>query len=146
MVRVSRRQAQTSGKPTPQVVCYSNPQRGLAAFRIDSYLRIWASCRPPPTPQSRQRSRSPTGLSDGAPCSPSRCDPVARTGRSAAAAAAAAPWLRPGGDGASPLPAIGPRPAGPGRDRRLRLARLSWARGVEGELRIKAAASTQPRI
>lgn len=68
---------------------------GMGAVGSDWYLRIWASCRPPP-PRGRRQSRSPAGPSDGAPCSPSHRDPAGRTGRSSAAATAAAPWPLPG--------------------------------------------------
>lgn len=74
--------------------CRGRPQGVWGAVGIDSYLRIWASCRPPP-PRGRRCSRSPGGPFDGAPCSPSRRDPVGRTGRSNAAATAAAPWPLP---------------------------------------------------
>lgn len=71
-----------------QAPLLGHPRRGTG-----SYLRIWASCCPPP-PRGPRRSRSPAGPSDGAPCSPARRDPVARTGHSNAAAAA--PWPRTG--------------------------------------------------
>lgn len=93
-----------------------------------SYLRIWASCCPPP-PRGPRRSRTPAGPSDGAPCSPARRDPAARTGRSNAAAAA--PWPRTGEEGrwaGGSAARDRAQARRPGRAGRLRLARLSWAR------------------
>lgn len=68
-----------------------HPRRGTG-----SYLRIWASCCPPP-PRGPRRSRCPAGPSDGAPCFHAHRDPAAGTGRSNAAAAA--PWPRTSEEG-----------------------------------------------
>lgn len=128
--------ARSEGRGRPQGGCRGDtgvsrqaPLPGPPRRGIGSYLRIWASCRPPP-PRGPRRSRCPAGPSDGAPCSPARRGPAGRRGRSTAAAAA--PWPRParqgGGQGEGAPPAIGARPGGPGRAGRLRLARLSRAR------------------
>lgn len=80
-------------KPGRKAHTSGSPSGGREWLGIDSYLRIWASCRPPP-PRGRRRCRPPAGPSDEAPCSPAHRDPAARTGRSILAAAA--PWSRPG--------------------------------------------------
>lgn len=81
---------------TRGVQAWQAPLRGHPRRGTGSYLRIWVSCCPPP-PRGPRSSRSPVDPSDGAPCSPARRDPAARTGRSNAAAAA--PWLRTGEEG-----------------------------------------------